>query len=47
MTFTTYSGLKAEIADFLLRSDLTSAIPSFIRLAEAGIDRDLRHWRQE
>jgi hypothetical protein len=47
MTFTTYSGLKAEIADFLLRSDLDAAIPSFIRLAEAGIDRDLRHWRQE
>jgi hypothetical protein len=47
MTFTTYSGLKDEIADFLLRSDLTSAIPSFIRLAEAAIDRDVRHWRQE
>lgn len=47
MTLATYTGLKDEIADFLLRSDLTAAIPSFIRLAEARIDRDVRHWRQE
>jgi len=47
MTFTRYSGLKAAIADFLLRSDLDEAIPTFIMLAEASINRDLRHWRQE
>jgi hypothetical protein len=47
MTFAAYQGLKNEIADFLLRSDLTAAIPTFIMLAEARIDRDLRHWRQE
>lgn len=47
MTIGTYAQLKDTIADFLLRDDLTAAIPSFIRLAEARIDRDLRHWQQE
>lgn len=47
MTIATFSELQASIADFLLRDDLTAAIPSFVRLAEASIDRDLRHWRQE
>lgn len=39
---TTYATLKADIAGWLLRDDLTAAIPSFIRLAEAAIRRDLR-----
>ena len=38
----TYATLKSDIADWLARSDLTSAIPSFIRLAEASIRRDVR-----
>lgn len=42
-----YDELKAAVADFLNREDLTAAIPTFIRLAESRIDRDLRHWRQE
>ena len=42
-----YDELKAAVADFLLRDDLTSVIPTFIRMAESRIDRDLRHWRQE
>lgn len=42
-----YDELKAAVADFLLRDDLTSVIPTFIRLAEARTDRELRHWRQE
>lgn len=42
-----YTELKAAVADFLLREDLTSVIPTFIRLAESRIDRELRHWRQE
>ena len=42
-----YDELKATIADFLNREDLTAVIPTFIRLAEARISRDLRHWRQE
>ena len=34
MPLTTYDELKASIADFLNRSDLTNAIPDFISLAE-------------
>lgn len=47
MAITTYSELKTAIADFLNRDDLTSAIPTFISLAEAQIARDVRSWRQE
>lgn len=35
----TYTGLKASIADFLSRADLTAAIPDFITLAEAQMAR--------
>lgn len=35
----TYSGLKDSVADFLNRTDLTSAIPDFITLAEAQMAR--------
>lgn len=35
----TYAGLKASIADFLNRSDLTSTIPDFIVIAEAQMAR--------
>lgn len=47
MSIATYDDLKAAVADFLNREDLTSAIPTFIRLAESRISRDLRHWRME
>lgn len=36
-----YSTLQAAIADWLKRADLTTAIPSFIALAEARINRTL------
>lgn len=39
---TTYATLKSDVAGWLLRDDLTAAIPSFVRLAEAAIRRDLR-----
>lgn len=42
MALDTYSGLKTTIADYLNRDDLTSAIPSFITLAEAKFNRKLR-----
>lgn len=38
----TYAVLKSDIASWLLRDDLTAAIPSFIRLAEASIRREVR-----
>jgi len=47
MSITNYTELKATIADWLLRDDLTAVIPSFISLAEAQISRDIDHWRQE
>lgn len=37
----TYSGLKASVAAWLNRQDLTDAIPDFIALAEAQISRRL------
>ena len=42
-----YDGLKTAIADFLNRDDLTGTIPTFITLAEAQMQRDIRHWRME
>ena len=47
MALTTYTELKASIADFLNRDDLTAVIPDFIALAEAQINRDVRHWKME
>lgn len=47
MGFASYSELQTEIANFLDRTDLTSQIPSFISLAEASINRDVRHWQME
>ena len=45
MSITTYDELKSTIADFLNRDDLTSVIPTFISLAEADMNRKVRHWR--
>jgi hypothetical protein len=42
MALTTYTELKASIADWLNRTDLTAEIPDFISLAEAQIERQLR-----
>ncbi len=41
-TIDSYSTLKSTIADWLNRTDLTSAIPTFIQLAEAKLNRTLR-----
>ena len=47
MALTTYDELKASVADFLNRDDLTNQIPDFITMAETQINRDVRHWRME
>jgi hypothetical protein len=39
---TNYGELKAEVADWINREDLTAKLPDFIRLAETEIYRDLR-----
>jgi hypothetical protein len=47
MALATFADLQTAIAGWLLRSDLTARIPDFISLAEAQINRDVRHWRME
>jgi hypothetical protein len=47
MSLGTYDDLQAAIARTLNRDDLSDSIPDFIALAEAAIDRTLRHWRME
>ena len=47
MALSNYTELQASVADFLNRGDLTSVIPDFVALAEAQINRDVRHWRME
>ena len=47
MSISNFSELKSSIADFLNRDDLTSVIPTFIKLAEADMNRKMRHWRME
>lgn len=47
MALDTYSALQTAIAGFLNRDDLTATIPDFITLAEAQLNRDVRHWRME
>src|SRR5688572_30557486 len=39
---TTYTGLLAEIATYLGRSDLTSIIPTFVQFAQLRINREVR-----
>lgn len=47
MALDTFTNLKASIADWLNRSDLTNVIPDFISLAEAQLNRELRHYKQQ
>jgi len=42
MALDTYANLKLEIADWLNRSDLTTQIDTFIDLAEARMNREIR-----
>jgi hypothetical protein len=42
MAILNYSDLKATVASYLGRSDLTAQIPDFIQLAEVRLRRDLR-----
>lgn len=42
-----YTELKAAVAEFLNRDDLTATIPTFVTLAEAQMNRTVRHWKGE
>ena len=41
MSISNFTDLKSSIADFLNRDDLTAVIPTFIKLAEADMNRKL------
>jgi len=41
---TDYASLQSDVGDFLNRADLSAQIPTFIQLAEASINRSVRHW---
>jgi len=43
----TYANLQTEIAEELNRDDLSTKAQTFIALAEAQMNRDIRHWRME
>ena len=43
----TYSELKSTIQDFLNRDDLATAVDVFIDLAEARMQREIRHYKME
>ena len=47
MAITNYTNLQTAIADFLNRDDLTAVIPTFIQMAEAQMNREIRHWKME
>lgn len=47
MAITTYAELKTAITDFLNRDDLDATTGTFIALAEADMQRKVRHWRME
>lgn len=42
MAIADFAGLQSTVADFMNRTDATAAIPSFITLAEAEMNRKLR-----
>ena len=42
MALSNYGELKTSIATLLNRSDLTTAIPDFIAMLEAQVNRDVR-----
>ena len=46
MTITNFGTLKTAIADTLNRDDLASAVPTFVKLAEAQFNRKIRSHRQ-
>ena len=47
MALSTYAELQASIAGFLNRDDMADTIPDLITLAEAQMQRKVKHWRSE
>lgn len=47
MSITTYGGLKTAITDWINWDDMDGQISTFIALAEARINREVRHWKMD
>ena len=47
MAITTYAELQTAVSNWLDRTDLTARAPEFIALAEASMQRDIRHYSME
>jgi hypothetical protein len=47
MSISTYAELKAAVASWLNRESITANVADFIRLAEAQMNREIKHWRGE
>ena len=47
MSISTYAELKAAVASWLNRESITANVPDFIRLAEAQMNREIKHWKGE
>jgi len=47
MALDTLGGLKAAVASWLNRGDLTTQIPDFLEAAMSDINAQVRHWRME
>lgn len=47
MAITTYAELQQAVNDWLNRGDVEQNVPQFIALAEADMQRRVRHWQME
>lgn len=47
MAITTYSELQDAMLAWVNKQDIAQSLPTFISLAEADMQRKLRHWRME
>ena len=47
MSISTYAELKTAVASWLNRASITTDVADFIRLAEAQMNREVKHWRGE
>ena len=47
MSIASYDDLVTQVASFLNRASITAEVPTFIRLAEAQMNREIKHWKGE
>ena len=47
MSIASYDDLVTQVGSFLNRASITTEVPTFIRLAEAQMNREVKHWKGE